>query len=231
MTVPTDVPSGPPARRTRLRRAGVVAVVVSAVVLAVLLWPGGDDGRSGAASSPASTAPPQPPTPAAPAPAAPTDPLAPEEAVAPPAGAPDGPPLAADELPPNLEPVPLDSTAAVGDGVTASIEAIEAIEGAGTGPGNIGGPALRVGVRIVNGTAAPIALDAVAVTLTTGSELAPASSLDDPSAVPFGGALAPGRSAVGTYVFTVPEGARERVTVSVGYQPGAPYLVFTGSAG
>jgi hypothetical protein len=35
---------------------------------------------------------------------------------------------------------------------------------------------------------------------------------------------------VGVYLFTVPEDDRDTVTVSVGYEAGAPYLVFTGSA-
>lgn len=31
------------------------------------------------------------------------------------------------------------------------------------------------------------------------------------------------------YVFTVPAGDRDLVTLSVGYQAGAPFMVFTGS--
>ena len=46
----------------------------------------------------------------------------------------------------------------------------------------------------------------------------------------FGGVLQTGRSAEGRYVFSVPEDARDVVTVTVGYAAGAPFLVFTGSA-
>jgi hypothetical protein len=46
----------------------------------------------------------------------------------------------------------------------------------------------------------------------------PASPLDDPSAAPFAGTVAPGEHADGVYVFTIPEEDRGSVTVSVGYQ-------------
>jgi hypothetical protein len=87
-----------------------------------------------------------------------------------------------------------------------------------------------VTVRIVNGTGAPLSLDAVAVDVTYGPGATPASPLDDPSAAPFTGTAGPGESATGIYVFTVPEDRRDALTVAVGYQAGAPYLVFTGPA-
>ena len=37
-------------------------------------------------------------------------------------------------------------------------------------------------------------------------------------------------AAEGVYVFSLAEDARDLVTVSVGYQAGAPFMVFTGSA-
>jgi hypothetical protein len=115
--------------------------------------------------------------------------------------------------------------------VSVSLTDVEAIEGTASGPGNVAGPALRVTVRIANGTAGPLSLDGAVVDLAYGGDRVPASSLEDLSRVPFSGELRPGGEATGVYVFTVPEEARREVTVSVGYQPGAPYAVFTGSAG
>jgi hypothetical protein len=143
---------------------------------------------------------------------------------------PTGPTEDVDELPPAMPAVGLEESAAVGNGITAAVSAVEAIDGTAVGPGNIGGPALRVTVRIDNGTAEPVALGGVAVDLAYGSELTPASPLDDPSQDPFAGTVPAGGSAEGVYVFTVPADARASVTLSVGYQAGAPFLVFTGSA-
>jgi hypothetical protein len=65
-----------------------------------------------------------------------------------------------------------------------------------------------------------------------GADKTPASPLDDPSQRPFGiDMVAPGASADGVYVFTVPEGQRDLVTVEVGYQAGAPLLLFSGPVG
>lgn len=124
----------------------------------------------------------------------------------------------------------LDDEAAVGNGVSATLVSVRAVDGSATGPGNIAGPALRVTVHLTNRTVAPVGLDLVSVDLTYGDDRLPASPLDDPSRVPFSGTLRPGGAAEGTYVFTVPADDRGVVTVSVGYQPGAPFMVFTGSA-
>ena len=146
----------------------------------------------------------------------------------PPTPTPTGPTAEVDELPPALPEVALDAAAAVGNGIVATLPSIESIEGSAVGPGNIAGPALRVTVRIQNGTAQPVSLDGVAVNMSYGADRTPASPLDDPSRRPFSGMVAPGESGEGVYVFTVPADARDSVTVEVGYQAGAPLLLFTG---
>ena len=88
--------------------------------------------------------------------------------------------------------------------------------------------ALRVTVRVENGTAEPVALGGVAVNLAYGPDRTPASPLDDPSRRPFATMVEPGESAEGVYVFTVPADERDRVAVEVGYEAGAPLLLFTG---
>lgn len=204
---------------TRTRRlialGASLVLVVAVVVLALVLGDGESPADTGAAPGAGSTT----------APAAP-----PELAPAPVTPEPAGPTEDATELPPSLAPVGFEEQAAVGNGITAEVVSMEAIEGTAQGPGNIAGPALRVTVRITNGTADPVSLDGVAVDLAHGTELVPASPLDDPSEAPFAGTVQPSGSAVGVYVFTVPADDRELVSLSVGYQAGAPFLVFTGAA-
>ena len=210
----------PGSRVTGTRRRVWLGVAVAAVVVVLvvlgLLSTGGDDDRtpSAAAEEPAST------TTAPPVVAAPTAPT-PE---------PTGPTEDVDDPPPSRPAVALDEAAEVGDGVSASLVSLDAIQGTATGPGNIAGPALRITVRIENGTDGPVSLGGVVVDLASGPDLVPASPLGDPSAAPFAGTVAPGGHADGVYVFTIPEEDRGSVTVSVGYQAGAPLMVFTGSA-
>ncbi len=59
------------------------------------------------------------------------------------------------DLPVQLEPVPLDETAQFGDQVSAELVDLVAVEAEGQVPGEISGPALRVTVRLINGTSQP----------------------------------------------------------------------------
>ena len=200
-----------PDRRRRLILAAVAAVVIALVVVLILVFTGDDDpDESGAAASTTSVA---------------TDTSVPAPLPTP---TPTGPTEVVDQPPPALPEVPLDGQAAVGNGIVATLPTIEAIQGSATGPGNIAGPALRITVRIQNGTADAVSLEGVAVNMYYGADKTPASPLDDPSRRPFGGMLAAGDSADGIYVFSVPADARDTVTVEVGYQAGAPLLLFTG---
>jgi hypothetical protein len=220
-----------PRRRLAL---GAVLLLVAAALVTLLLTVGGSDDADGEAA-PSAQAASAAPTSAAPTPAAPTS-AAPTSAapatVVPAADTPEptGPTADADEGPPSLSPVALDQPAAVGNGITAEVVDLEAIDGSAVGPGNVAGPALRVTVRIANGTDAPVALGGVAVDLASGPELVPASPLGDASATPFSGTVEAGGTAEGVYVFSIAEADRAEITLSVGYQAGAPFLVFTGAA-
>jgi hypothetical protein len=231
MSTRTQQEAGPPARG---RRRAALAVALTAAVLAVAAAVGLGLGTGGEDPPAAAATPTAVPTPSA----APS--TAPDPGTAP-TTTPSGPPLSeapalgdavvADELPPSLAPVPLDGTAeAPGDGVSATLTEVTAVEGTGVGPGNLAGPALRIGVRVTNGSADAVDLDAVVVSAASGADLVPAPPLDDPATVPFGGSLAPGDSAEGVFVFTVPTDARDLVTVSVAHRAGAPFLVFAGPA-
>jgi hypothetical protein len=220
----------PDADRTGLRAllanrrtwaVGAVALIVlCAIALAMSL--GGDQKApsAAAASTTPGTGSPATTSPAESSPSAGAAPTAAGPTVA----------VPADLVPPSLAPVGLQDRSTGEDGVAASITTLEAIQGEGRGPGNISGPALRVTVRIDNGTGAPVSLDGVGVELSYGADLTPASPLNDSSAAPFHGTVDQGGSATGVYVFSVPENARDSVTISVGYRAGTPYLVFRGSA-
>ncbi|SDN45420.1 hypothetical protein [Geodermatophilus sp. DSM 45219] len=227
MSTPMD--DGAQARgRTGRRRLAVGAAVVTLALAAVsVVWSVSGDGEPSAAAAPATTtvttdAPPGTPAPAPPAPTG----------AAPPSGTPSAEgPVAADQLPPSLAPVALDGTAEAADGTRVTVERLEAVDGTALAPGDVGGPALRVTVRLENGSRGAVDLDDVVVRLTSGAELTPAPPLGDPSAAPLTGTAAPGETVEGVYVFSIAEDVRDLVTVSVGYRVGAPFLVFAGPAG
>ena len=218
---PESAGGSPRRRPTRTTVVVIAGVALLAVLIGLVLVFTGNDGTEPAAGAAAPTTSPATTSAATTSPsAAPTSGAA-KSSTTP---NPDG-------LPPALPAVPLDGTAKAGDGVSATLPRIEEIQGSGTGPGNIAGPAIRVTVRIHNGTRQPVSMDGVAVNMFYGSDMTPASPLDDPSQAPFHGTVAPGEAAVGVYVFSVPSGARDSVTVEVGYKAGAPLLHFTGPVG
>jgi hypothetical protein len=201
--------------------AGVVVVVAAALMIVVVTMtaPSGADGDTPTASgAPASSTATQTDPPEGGVTAAPVMPEA------------TGPTGDADALPSALPAVSLDQDASTDDGISASVVSLEAVDGTGSGVGNVSGPALRVTLQLVNGSAEPVALDFVSVNLTYGADRTPASPLDDPSAAWFSGVLEPGDAAQGVYVFTVPSQDRDLVSVAVGSRAGAPYLIFEGAA-
>jgi len=198
--------------------AALAVVVVVAVVLAITLT--GSDGSSSSKDAAASTSASQSSGAAA---GTSADPSGTAAATGTPSRAADP-----NQAPPALPAVGLDATAAAGDGVTARLAAIDAIEGKAGGPGQIAGPALRVTVRIKNGTDADVSLEGVSVNLSYGSDHTPGSPIEDVSNAPFTGTLPAGDEVEGVYCFSVPKDSRDLVTVEVGYQPGAPLMVFSG---
>jgi hypothetical protein len=124
--------------------------------------------------------------------------------------------------------VPIDEPAPAGNGIVARVTKVEAIESTASGPGQIAGPAVRITLSIDNGSNQSLALDGVVVNMYLGAERSPALPLDDPTQMPFAGTVEPSASAAGVYVFSVPEDSRDSVVIELGYQPGAPLLLFTG---
>jgi len=212
----TASPEDSARRRRVLLLSGVALLVVVVLVLVWVLTRGSDNDDAKAASSSSTTS---AATSASASPSATGDPLGTTPAPG---------PTDLNAPPTALAPVALDARGEVGNGVVATLPSIEEIESSAQGPGNIAGPALRVTVRIENGTADAVPLDGVSVNMYYGADLTPASPLEDTSRAPFTGTLEPGASADGIYVFSVPADARDSVTVEVGYTPGAPLLLFTG---
>ena len=227
-----ETPSGP--GRARVVAAVLAAAVLAAAVAVVVSLTGSDPEPTGDGTRAAGTS--AAPTSVVPATAAPSGTAA--AGSEPPATEPSGAPSPAAETtggsadePPALPAVPLSAPASAGDGVVATLPEVVAIEGSGTGPGNIAGPAVRVTVEVRNGTAETIALDQVAVNAYAGADRTPASPLDDPAQRPFTGSLAPGETATAVQVFSVPTEDLGAVTVELGYRAGAPLLLFTGAVG
>jgi hypothetical protein len=205
---------GPRRSRKLLLAVGAALVAAVLVVVAVVLGSRDDGGTTDAAapSSPARTS------------STPAETTAPSSATPEPAQ----PAVADGELPPALPAVALDQPVVV-DEVTATLPEIEEITGQATGPGDVAGPALRVTVRIQNGTQEAIALDEVSVNAYYRADLTPAPPLNDPSASAFFGPLPAGEAAEAVYVFRVPPEQRGQVTLEVGYRPGAPLAIFSGA--
>lgn len=124
--------------------------------------------------------------------------------------------------------VALTDTADFGDKVTATVAEVKPVQATATLPGEVGGPAIAVTVKVANGSNAIIGLDSVTVTVTDAAST-PASPISDHSAGALHGALAAGDAATGTYLFSIAPDQRDPVTVTVNYSAGAPTLVFTGA--
>jgi hypothetical protein len=125
-------------------------------------------------------------------------------------------------------PFPVHATGDFGNGVTARLSRIEAVDAKATLPGEFSGPAVAVTVEVTNGSAHAIDLDAVTVDLAT-ADGASAPAVRDPDRKPLSGRLAEGASRAGEYVFTLGEAQRSEVSVRVSYAADAPTVVFSGS--
>ena len=144
--------------------------------------------------------------------------------------------------PGSLDPVPvaepsrapavsLDAIGDFGTGLTLRIVDIAAVEGVARGPGEISGPALRLTMEARNSSRRPVSLEGMVVALDHGATKTPAATLSEPGGDPFVGQVAPGGTARASYVFAIPEGARDRVRVTTSYTGSAPTVIFRGDAG
>jgi len=129
---------------------------------------------------------------------------------------------------PGEERAGLDESAEAAQGVVVHIASIEKVEGDAQGAGEVAGPALRLGVEFKNSTSEEQSLVGATVNLFYGPDRTPAAPLDGPGVVDFAKSLAPGKSALGVVVFSVPLDQRSQIAVEVTFKAGVPVVVFEG---
>lgn len=128
------------------------------------------------------------------------------------------------------EPVSLNETATVTDGITAEISSPEAVRGEALGIGEISGPSIRFTLTVHNGTKEPITTGSAVVTVRAGENDVPASSVSGPGVVLLPDTIAAGKSGMATYVYLVPVDQRSRVRINFNYDVDYPIAAFEGSA-
>lgn len=128
----------------------------------------------------------------------------------------------------SLPPVDLGQTVDVGNQITASVTGVDRITGQARLPGEIAGPALAVKVTITNGSAQPLPVSDVTVTLQDSAGT-PATSLGTDPYAPFQGSVDASQAGQAVYVFSFPAELTMPVTITVNYSASAPVAVFTGN--
>lgn len=126
-------------------------------------------------------------------------------------------------------PVPLDSPAAVAEGLTVSISEITSVDGVASGVGEVGGPSLKFTVSATNSGTDAVPLETAVVDLTYGTNQTPSNELVSAS-IPLPAEVGPGQVVTGTYVFVVPSESRDDVRITLDYRAGSPVAVFEGAA-
>lgn len=229
-TVPTPGGRTRPSRRVLVAVAAAVLVVVAAGAVAVAGRGSSSDRATSPVPGASSTASESSPSPAqadaTPSSSASGNPSPDRSAVAPVTPGP-GPSLS-----PGTEaaPIPLDAVATVVTGITARIVSVEAVDGTASGAGEIAGPAVRVTVRITNGTEADVGLGSVVTTVTYGADRTPGVELSGPGVVRLPDRVAAGGSVTESVVYGVPLSGRGLVQVGLDVAAGVPIVVFEGAA-
>jgi hypothetical protein len=114
----------------------------------------------------------------------------------------------------------------------ASVRVVEARQqvSGGTGPGALAGqPQTVFTLEVVNGSAAPLDLNAVVVQAVYGAGPTQASPLYDDGTTDFGGTLEPGATATAVHSFAIPADELGAVTLSVDVDGLRFPAVFTGA--
>lgn len=126
-------------------------------------------------------------------------------------------------------PVAITKPATILPGLTAAITKFESVAGKAQTPGEISGPSVRMTVTITNSTAKAVTLNTTVVTAYYGTDQTPALQLTSPGGVNLPTSVAPGASATGVYIFTIPTDQRANVRVEVDYSVDVAPLIFQGS--
>lgn len=223
----------------RQRKLVWVGGLVLALVAVTIWWVASRSGAEPTAGSPAGSTATGSSATGTPNPSASTSAAqGPGVATSPPAGTPTNPVVtttgapatdaASTPVPPRASSVAPTATATGTDRVTVSIAKVESVAGKAVAPGEISGPAVRLTVKVNNGTSTGLNLGLTAVNAYIGPPQVPAGTLMKPGGRPLTGTLAPGMSAEGIYLFQIPVSQRKDVTVTVDYGAGVQTLVFRG---
>lgn len=204
-------------------KVGAAAVLVAALGLAGCSGEAADaDGGAGASSA----------SPVAPSVDASASPESSESASTPGSTATASPTDSASE-PESVETLPavdLDEDADFGNGITARVAKVRAVNAEASGAGEISGPAVAVTIELENGTAKKLDLGTVNVQMVYGDDDTPALPVfGDSRADSFSGSLKPDATKKGVYIFTVPKDARGDATITVSYEGSSPIVAFQGS--
>ena len=214
----TDSPSSQGALQPRQRliviASAVAVVVVGGIIVALAITSGGGMPGPRGTSGPAS--------------ASPSTSDEPSAAPSPSEGVPASPSPTGNVQPaPSV--APLDATAEIAAGVDVHISRMESVAGEAGDPGEVAGPAIRFAVTVTNGSAAPVSMQTVAVTLDYGTERTPGLELQRPGGSPLTGEITPGATAEGIYIFTVPSDQRAAIRITVDYTVDVAPIIFEGA--
>jgi hypothetical protein len=125
--------------------------------------------------------------------------------------------------------IELTGSAKFASGVAVTVTKVRPVDARAVGPGEVGGPALALTVKVTNGSNDTLDLSTVTVDLS-GADKAPGILTSGDPSKPLRGTLEPDDSALGTYVFTIAKANRKPVTVQVQYGNGQTVLQFSGNA-
>lgn len=194
--------------RSRMYVAAAVAAVAVLVSVAVTLLVSKPSGSEPEADSTVAAAPSSTPTPSAKSSDEPAD----RDAGKPTSG---------------TRAIGLKAEATTAPGVTARLAEIKSVQAKASLPGEVGGPALAITVKVKNDTGKKLSLALGVVNAYYGRDRTPAVSVASDGEVPFPESIADGESATGVYVFQIPEDARP-VRVELDLGDGADVVVFKG---
>lgn len=133
----------------------------------------------------------------------------------------------------HTDPVVGEAEAHLGGGLTVTVGQVTKVDGRAHGPGEVAGPAFLIPVTIRNDGPSNVALTSVIANVYGALGYPGGILAGDDRNVPFDGTLAPGSSAAGAYVVTVPEQGGPEYVATIAVVPDQPaaVVVFTPRAG
>jgi hypothetical protein len=126
-------------------------------------------------------------------------------------------------------PVNITDPGTVTTGLTAQIGNFASVKGQATGPGEIDGPSVRFDVTFTNDSSKSANLANTVVTVYYGADKTPALELHKPGGKALPSSVAAGKTATGTFIFTIPSDERANVRIEVDYSVKVKPLVFAGA--